>query len=287
MWLLCTSKFTFHYASTYTDDSVTTRINGTIYIPLCFYLYEEPAVSAEPAEPDLHSTMLLLIQILDAPRHVSGWNLHSTMLLLIRLDAYTQKLADIFTFHYASTYTVFRQYYNSIIYIFTFHYASTYTCSCFSPPVFFWIYIPLCFYLYQNAVYTTVRLWIFTFHYASTYTIYISASTRMQEDLHSTMLLLIRMLIDKCRLPGQIYIPLCFYLYPIKILSIVILALFTFHYASTYTTTFGTPRGYFFVFTFHYASTYTVTHNPNGQEIEIYIPLCFYLYLTQTKTHLA
>ena len=78
------TKFTFHYASTY-----TLKYN-TVY----YYIHH------------LHSTMLLLIQYLCVNLVYDKVDLHSTMLLLIRHygDNYLTPLKE-FTFHYASTYT--------------------------------------------------------------------------------------------------------------------------------------------------------------------------------------
>ena len=98
------------------------------------------------------------------------------------------------------------------------------------------IYIPLCFYLYQYTVVFDAGTNKFTFHYVSTYTYtwgcvlkalssftfhYVSTYTnikcetaRIQQNLHSTMFLLIRGVISSAfatNLP------------------------FTFHYVSTYT----------------------------------------------------
>ena len=98
-----------------------------------------------------------------------------------------------------------------------------------------------------------------------------------------------------------IYIPLCFYLY-LSLMSFGMLSsIFTFHYASTYTTAPSSVCSTLAVFTFHYASTYT-GHNCGNRWrrkhlhstmlllihhskpfcyliFSIYIPLCFYLYL--------
>ena len=54
------------------------------------------------------------------------------------------------------------------------------------------IYIPLCFYLYQNVYLNDNLALIFTFHYVSTYTVFRWADFKLSDF---------------------IYIPLCFYLY--------------------------------------------------------------------------
>src|SRR5699024_3628692 len=99
----------------------------------------------------------------------------------------------------------------------------------------FLIYIPLCFYLYWGNIFSQTHNFIFTFHYVSTYTKRGSRPVLYQEDLHSTMLLLIPapppvfssesqnlhstmlLLIPEPLLKPSviicIYIPLCLYLY--------------------------------------------------------------------------
>ena len=120
-----------------------------IYIPLCFYLYDTLPTTGQNVEHNLHSTMLLLIRIQHLIIFVRKINLHSTMLLLIPDRYFHRPSESIFTFHYASTYTIFCEIRHCIIKLFTFHYASTYTKT---KIIFFFlyqlIYIPLCFYLY-------------------------------------------------------------------------------------------------------------------------------------------
>ena len=77
------TKFTFHYASTY-----TLKYN-TVY----YYIHH------------LHSTMLLLIQYLCVNLVYDKVDLHSTMLLLIPVPQTRESFVFTFTFHYASTYT--------------------------------------------------------------------------------------------------------------------------------------------------------------------------------------
>ena len=97
--------FTFHYVSTYTYHSILVQTNlRIIYIPLCFYLYSGvTTVSADLVEFTfhyvstythflfhfwsnsfyLHSTMFLLIPIVQISEHCHILDLHSTMFLLI------------------------------------------------------------------------------------------------------------------------------------------------------------------------------------------------------------
>ena len=122
-----------------------------------------------------------------------------------------------------------------------------------------------------------------------------------QSDLHSTMLLLILVLLrpsmhgnpiyiplcfylyaDGMR-PGEsifeIYIPLCFYLYSAGSSGVASNAVFTFHYASTYTIVETITTGQIY----HLHSTMLLLIRLPGCCVDIqhliYIPLCFYLYL--------
>ena len=168
-------SFTFHYASTYTERCLTFRcFIYLIYIPLCFYLYGDPEskrlqrkriyiplcfylyVKAHKTNVlilHLHSTMLLLI------RSRSIWfpqpqsNLHSTMLLLILLIP--EELILIFPNLHSTMLLLIPAIYSMI---------------CWSGDS---IYIPLCFYLYDNLIHVPVV---------------------ELPNLHSTMLLLIRSL---------------------------------------------------------------------------------------------
>ena len=74
------------------------------------------------------------------------------------------------------------------------------------------IYIPLCFYFIANP--EADEEWparSFTFHYASTLSRIGGVLSTMQQNLHSTMLLLY-LYAEKCREVAElIYIPLCFY----------------------------------------------------------------------------
>ena len=127
-----------------------------IYIPLCFYLYDNFCSKCG-----------------QRIRH-----LHSTMLLLIRISIFPHIQCASFTFHYASTYTalMFQAGYTNRIYIplcfylysktgekyiyirkFTFHYASTYTLSIVKSFAYPFIYIPLCFYLYAKVQGSSIK----------------------------------------------------------------------------------------------------------------------------------
>ena len=75
------AEFTFHYASTLSEES---RIRSTI-------------------EPHLHSTMLLLYQTANVHTAILHANLHFTMLLLYPDRILYKQGSTEFTFHYAST----------------------------------------------------------------------------------------------------------------------------------------------------------------------------------------
>ena len=149
------------------------------------------------------------------------------------------------------------------------------------------IYIPLCFYLY--AAFNKISIFPneFTFHYASTYTEPICFAPSSSPHLHSTMLLLIRIL-NFFRFPlDYIYIPLCFYLYicscKLSISPVTIYIPLCFYLYDVVSVAITGPD----IFTFHYASTYTLDWiDHNNPDFRIYIPLCFYLYPC-TQRHIS
>ena len=76
--------FTFHYASTYTSDaSATVSVVNTIYIPLCFYLYVDTSVI-------ICDGILIYIPL---------------CFYLYHDNHFYHFACNLFTFHYASTYT--------------------------------------------------------------------------------------------------------------------------------------------------------------------------------------
>ena len=164
-----------------------------IYIPLCFYFIGYPHRYPKELRQYLHSTMLLLyrnqflLDVLALP------HLHSTMLLLYHSEEMARLIDGlIFTFHYASTLSLYRKegecrFYNLhstmlLLYqIWVFrretphlHLHSTmlllYQGKEINKMKFENIYIPLCFYF----------IWE------------IRPGTGMRINLHSTMLLLYR-----------------------------------------------------------------------------------------------
>ena len=233
----CSSKFTFHYASTYTANAMNMitwicnlhstmplLIRGAlfgafavilIYIPLCLYLY----AGAE------YIGMGVLMIYIPLCLYLYGWicpqyagaqpftfHYASTYTRGILAVLKTQKL---FTFHYASTYTapVYAQL--TVIVSFTFHYASTYTVPNIvvtSPCVK--IYIPLCLYLYP----VTFLSCVFSLY------IYIPLCLYLYKPASAFPLPLLRIYIPLClylyqigvlflHFNSNIYIPLCLYLY--------------------------------------------------------------------------
>ena len=186
-----------------------------IYIPLCFYLYVFLQALNMSICLDLHSTMFLLIQIPGRQGRTAIHHLHSTMFLLIPFKRLPSQPgiphlhSTMFLLIRISTAGDDEQ-----LFLFTFHYVSTYTVSSALDTLLDFIYIPLCFYLYEN-----------TF----------SRVNAHHHHLHSTMFLLIPLLLCILCLQVAIYIPLCFYLYQFSQCFVILPNLFTFHYVSTYT----------------------------------------------------
>ena len=135
------------------------------------------------------------------------------MPLLIPTSGTTTKENIIFTFHYASTYTLPQpDQHSSRLYLHSTMPLLILVISYYIS-VLIRIYIPLCLYLYPAAIKRQFFALSFTFHYASTYTI-----------------LRLRLILS-----DRIYIPLCLYLYNANVATIDRAMIFTFHYASTYT----------------------------------------------------
>ena len=184
-------------------------------------------------------------------------------LLILSNTVYYRKIDSLFTFHYASTYTAHWYPCASYLSWFTFHYASTYTV------------LP-------------VHIFMYPYFY-----------------LHSTMPLLIQLFGTQSKQLSQIYIPLCLYLYgglhcnrrkerwftfhyastyTYKNPSLFTRDIFIFHYASTYTQMKICAFLLLTLFTFHYASTYTWQNQFRSRLNKIYIPLCLYLYPSQSPS---
>ena len=182
------------------------------------------------------------------------------MVLLIHIPiAKSTKIGNIFTFHYGSTYTsavgdeitLFLHLHSTMVLLIL----RTRKIS----EARFNIYIPLWFYLYHFALLWVVNidiiyipLWFYLYGLIG------GIKKASDSDLHSTMVLLIRLL------PRPAW---------------SFRSAFTFHYGSTYTPAGSCENSPVYAFTFHYGSTYT----RNGKAIpnpfaNIYIPLWFYLY---------
>ena len=249
-----------------------------IYIPLCFYFIVILFLYRRTLRFNLHSTMLLLYQLLKPGVIIVRMNLHSTMLLL-----YHGFAADppIYGSYLHSTMLLL---YREILFRakriaeFTFHYASTLSETCrefkFVEEL---IYIPLCFYFimsdmtpatneiiftfhYASTLSKDLELTIitkkkFTFHYASTLSTHWGSMPRRQQYLHSTMLLLYRSITQLSRATLFIYIPLCFYFIGcpamLRCTAMLIYIPLCFYFIGVQEMSINIT----FSFTFHYAST--------------------------------
>ena len=123
----------------------------------------------------------------------------------------------------------------------------------------FAIYIPLWFYFYRTKMKKLQSARKFTFHYGSTSTSHTAVLLLILQNLHSTMVLLLRSADHQHFIPSWIYIPLWFYFYTVGPISLALAIKFTFHYGSTSTDSLRTP---------------------DHASIQIYIPLWFYFYDT-------
>ena len=120
--------------------------------------------------------------------------LHSTMLLLYLCSGVNSSSITVFTFHYASTLSMeaFMIYDDSVFLHSTMLLLyRIYKCSS---SVQFFFYIPLCFYfIFSNTIVSLSGI-NFTFHYASTLSNRTVTNGVQNLVLHSTMLLLYRLL---------------------------------------------------------------------------------------------
>ena len=118
--------FTFHYASTLSDQTAILNVKKQNLHSTMLLLYLFRSSSSSSVDNDLHSTMLLLYPVICYVVAFESAHLHSTMLLLylfpplILISQYSR-----FTFHYASTLSLSACAHNKIHHTFTFHYAST------------------------------------------------------------------------------------------------------------------------------------------------------------------
>ena len=218
----------------YLSHSCVLHYFNRLYIPLCFYYIRDTTLSLT-LPTSLHSTMLLLYLPSEEGLFVIYYPLHSTMLLLYLKDGYritTNKILYIplcfyyitdgstttytvtnFTFHYASTISVW--WYNGNWYYadFTFHYAST--ISKFEHTerthgnIFTFHYAST---ISKDIMIDYIFQYCFTFHYASTISVFRPTRFRRVTTL---------------------YIPLCFYYIRVEGSNKVYWFNFTFHYAST------------------------------------------------------
>ena len=302
MW---SSSFTFHYVSTYTNNCDTRSKAARIYIPLCFYLYFTRIFC--PAHMTyLHSTMFLLIPFKRLPKHLDIHHLHSTMFLLIlervpvlapRIHIYIPLcfylywnreyfLYNLYVIYIPLCFYLYfcflglhgfkRMYLHSTMFLLIrlhfqplphshIHLHSTMFLLILIAEInrdVHWLHLHSTMFLLIPECRSdfTRHAYKFTFHYVSTYTTRMESRRHIFINLHSTMFLLIPLLGVHWKIP-----------YP-----------FTFHYVSTYTAVSDCCARHGSSFTFHYVSTYT-SFRWQMSPISgfIYIPLCFYLYLSQ------
>ena len=273
------ASFTFHYASTYTLAGSCGCSFFFIYIPLCFYLYWDRV-----EQSDCRKVFTFHYASTYTGR-LNSWQNFQFRFTFHYASTYTGNYllvndnANVFTFHYASTYTIAGKSYPMSFSLFTFHYASTYTSTkSYILAKSLYLHSTMLLLIPKTRKNTCItpghlhstmlllipdlprlfRAWYeFTFHYASTYTKFDNAAIQGVLNLHSTMLLLIRLTTPRVdanisdlhstmllliRLIGRylqviflIYIPLCFYLYLFLDSLMCSISSFTFHYASTYT----------------------------------------------------
>ena len=198
------TAFTFHYASTLSEDEVAAYVSDLHLHSTMLLLYQTPPALCYVSDRNLHSTMLLLYLYF-----LNGFGYDSNIYIplcfyfiswcLLRKTGcgpiyiplcfyFIEPLVIqtingvLFTFHYASTLSIYslQSFYPSTP--FTFHYASTLSYTC--PTI-------------QSLLYK------FTFHYASTLSGFVFVARPFSIYLHSTMLLLYRndpgRVVQRCR----------------------------------------------------------------------------------------
>ena len=175
---------------------------------------------------------------------------------------------------------------NAGYYEFTFHYAST---------------------LSPHRMYLLTRLFLFTFHYASTLSLHSASFSATLRYLHSTMLLLYRMLLGWWRV-GVInlhstmlllyrswavsessYAPWFTFHYASTLSYVVqsgdcLYNIFTFHYASTLSCASAAGSVFTVIFTFHYASTLSDVVRENNQTYRHLHSTMLLLYRSRSNT---
>ena len=220
-----------------------------IYIPLCFYFILKKDGNGSGVS-DLHSIMLLLYQGLSCVPAVFSRTFTFHYASTLSLFMYHTSCTGVsFTFHYASTLSHVLAPFIHFLFLFTFHYASTLS---------FWLR------------HRTCLLSGFTFHYASTLSAFPATLFITLFNLHSIMLLLYRVSVLRPCADGRI-----FTFHYASTLSgqtktrLIINTRFTFHYASTLSLCFCRGRHAWNGFTFHYASTLSISRRgyPNYQFI--------------------
>ena len=173
---------------------------------------------------------------------------------------YNQRGFSLFTFHYASTLSAYQGALRSGKKVFTFHYASTLSEKSARLNTEWIIYIPLCFYFIIFPMKFIVAREKFTFHYASTL-------SYPETESQFPILFTFHYASTLSQSPRKIFIPDYFDLHSTMLLL--------------YPYTVKVGDCLYDIFTFHYASTLSGRVLAVNRVCEIYIPLCFYFIAYQ------
>ena len=206
--------FTFHYASTISFSTLLSNMQLAALHSTMLLLYRNNSVLHMHICLALHSTMLLLYPITLPSGRIACSTLYIPLCFyyIIWTSAITKRLIT-FTFHYASTISMFFRFLTFSLYS---------------------LYIPLCFYyilmmispssfpystlhstmllLYRNSDSCNYNIICFTFHYASTISIVHTAHTKRIRTFTFHYASTISKALKEWDITmHQLYIPLCFY----------------------------------------------------------------------------
>ena len=118
--------FTFHYASTISVADARGGENGVTLHSTMLQLYPEPPKDKSGCVPKLYIPLCFYYISSGITATAEPiFTLHSTMLLLYPKEQAIQSVETAFTFHYASTISIFHLICIRLRFHFTFHYAST------------------------------------------------------------------------------------------------------------------------------------------------------------------
>ena len=272
--------FTFHYASTLSDNSLRWQDLRSIYIPLCFYFINCYFIKFHVIYNNLHSTMLLLY--LDSEP------------VFINNDCIYIPLCFYFIWNYSPVSSRAVRIYIPLCFYFienrpgrlekrVVHLHSTmlllYQIEISDIVKVSNIYIPLCFYFIVDAeymAYAAGQIYIpLCFYFIAQYDSMITGGVEKFTFHYASTLSTVEWVSQL--LPLKIYIPLCFYFIVGKKVDRKRRILFTFHYASTLSLILPHLHALPYPFTFHYASTLSFpVVRLRTDRTKIYIPLCFY-----------